>query len=219
MITVVGGIKGGAGKTTIATSIAILRQSAGARVVLVDADEQRSASEFADQRMAMGNGRLDCVKVSGKDAFGVIQELAESYDDIVTDVGGRDTAAQRAALLAADMLLLPFAPGNFDAWTLPQAERLVSEVRQANKRLDAAAFISRGYANGPDNREAAEMLRASTVLRFVDAPLIERRAHVRTSGDGLSVIEVRGPSAAKAAAEVRNLYAALFAAEPATNAA
>lgn len=209
-VIVVGGIKGGIGKTTVATHLAVMRQSAGSAVVLLDADEQRSATEFAEQRAALGNGTLPCQKVSGaKDTVETVLDLAERYQDVVVDVGGRDTQAQRAALLRADLVLLPMPPGNFDAWTLPQAETLVREVRQANPELDAAAFISRGYVRGKDNQEAAEMLRASMVLRYIDAPLLERRVYVRSAGDGLVVTE-HEPADHKARAEIMALYESVF---------
>ena len=47
MIVVCGGIKGGGGKTTIATNLAVMRSQAGKDVLSVDADEQDSASDFA----------------------------------------------------------------------------------------------------------------------------------------------------------------------------
>lgn len=219
MIIVVGGIKGGIAKTTVAINLAVMRQAAGRQVALVDADEQRSASEFSEQRSALGNGDLPCHPASGENTFNVLQELADRYEDIIVDVGGRDTRAQRAALLAADLVLFPFPVGSLDAWTLPQVERLVSEVRQANPELDAATFISRGFVQGPDNAEAAEMLRASTLIRYIDTPLIERRAYVRSSGEGLAVIEYRKPADPKATAEVRGLYDAVFNASAATVAA
>ena len=209
MIITVGGIKGGIGKTTVSVNLAIMRQDAGRNVVLIDADEQRSASEFAEQRAALGHPALPCRQASGSDTYALVNDLSDEYDDVIVDVGGRDTRAQRAAMLASDLVLLPMPVGNFDAWTLPQAERLISEVRSENPDLDAVSFISRGYVRGKDNDEAADMLRASTILRFVDAPLIERRIYVRSSGDGLGVCEVK-PLDTKAADELRRLYSAVF---------
>lgn len=211
MILVSAGIKGGVGKTTVATTIALMRQAMGNTVILVDADEQRSAFEFAEQRAALGNGHLACCKASGKTTALLVRDLADKYETVVIDVGGRDTTAQRSALLAADIALLPFSVGSFDAWTLPQVEALISEIREANENLDAVSFLSRAYARGRDNGEAAEMLRASTVLRFSDTPLTERRAFARSAGDGLAVTECK-PRDEKAIAEVQNLYNAVFSA-------
>lgn len=52
MIVVCGGIKGGSGKTTLATNLAVIRAAAGHDVLLVDADDQETASDFTIQRNA-----------------------------------------------------------------------------------------------------------------------------------------------------------------------
>ncbi len=209
MIITVGGIKGGGGKTTAATNLAVMRRQAGFDVLLIDADEQRSASEFVSQREALGHGPIPCVQLVGAAVRAQVKQLAPRYADIVIDTGGRDTASQRAALTVSDVMLVPFQPGNFDLWTLEQVERLIDEVRSVNETLDAICFISRGYTTGADNEQAAEMLRKSEVLRFVNAPVLGRKAFNTASGEGLGVIEAR-PRDAKAVAEVQRLYDAVF---------
>jgi chromosome partitioning protein len=72
MIITTGGLKGGGGKSTAATNLAIMRMKAGRKVLLVDADEQRSASEFVEQREALGHGTLPCVQLVGQN---VVPEL------------------------------------------------------------------------------------------------------------------------------------------------
>ena len=209
MIITVGGIKGGGGKTTAATNLAVMRRHAGHDVLLIDADEQRSASEFVSQREALGHAPIPCVQLVGAAVRTQVRQLTPRYADIVIDTGGRDTASQRAALTVSDLMLVPFQPGNFDLWTLEQVERLVEEVRSVNEGLTAICFISRGYAAGADNAQAAELLRNSTVLHFIDTPVLGRKAFNTASGDGLAVIEAR-PRDAKATTEMQRLYDAVF---------
>ena len=52
-ILVVGGIKGGSGKSTLASNLAVLRSNEGRRVLLVDSDEQRSISDWAEHRESL----------------------------------------------------------------------------------------------------------------------------------------------------------------------
>jgi len=209
MIITVGGIKGGGGKTTAATNLAVMRRLAGHDVLLIDADEQRSASEFVSQREALGHDPIPCVQLAGAAVRAQVRQLAPRYADIVIDTGGRDTASQRAALTVSDLMLVPFQPGNFDLWTLEQVERLIEEVRSVNEGLDALCFISRGYPVGADNAQAAELLRNSAVLRFIDAPVLGRKAFNTASGDGLSVVETK-PRDPKAFNEMKRLYDAVF---------
>jgi chromosome partitioning protein len=47
MILTIGGIKGGNGKSTIATNLAVMRSCESKDILLVDADEQKSSTIFA----------------------------------------------------------------------------------------------------------------------------------------------------------------------------
>ncbi|CAK0775470.1 Chromosome partitioning protein ParA [Azospirillaceae bacterium] len=209
MIITVGGIKGGGGKTTAATNLVVMRRLAGRDALLIDADEQRSSSEFVGQRDALGHSSVPCVQLYGAAVRNQVKQLSPRYDDIVIDTGGRDTASQRAALTVSDLMLIPFQPGNFDLWTLEQVERLVEEVRSVNEGLEAVCYISRGYPGGADNEQASEMLRASSILRFMSAPIIGRKAFNTASGEGLSVVEAK-PRDLKAVMEIERLYHAVF---------
>jgi chromosome partitioning protein len=55
MIIVVSNEKGGTGKTTISTNLAIIRAQRGTDVFLIDADSQRSASDFSTVREQEGH--------------------------------------------------------------------------------------------------------------------------------------------------------------------
>ena len=50
MIVLIGGEKGGTGKTTLATNLAQMRAARGHDVLLVDTDKQESASSWASLR-------------------------------------------------------------------------------------------------------------------------------------------------------------------------
>lgn len=100
MILTVGGIKGGSGKTTIATNLACIAASQNADVLLVDADDHETASDFTMVRKQdhPDAPRYTCAKLSGKSVRTEILELAPKYDHTIVDTGGRDTTSQRAAL-------------------------------------------------------------------------------------------------------------------------
>lgn len=216
MIITVGGIKGGSGKSLAATNLLVMRRLAGHDAVLVDADDQASAAEFVAQRHALGHGEVPCVQLQGKAVRDQVRQMADRYSDIIIDTGGRDTASQRAALTIADLLLLPFQPGNFDVWTLERVEALVEDARGLNENLKAIAYISRGLPQGEDNHSAAELLRASKVITMSDVVLTNRKGFNAAAGDGLSVVEAKPkakrdiPRWEKACEEIQALYALAF---------
>jgi chromosome partitioning protein len=212
MILVVGGTKGGSGKTLLATNLAVLRAAAGRDVLLVDADEQGSAMDFTRQRQRRTEGKSDYTAMQTREADVAVQvrRMAPKYGDIVIDVGGRDTASQRAALAVADRLLIPFSPTSVDLWTADTVMALLQEARPFNPGLRAYAVINKAFPRGPDNAETAAMLREYPEhWMFLDAAVGNRKAFSNAFGEGYAVTEYQ-PKDAKAIAEIQALYRCIF---------
>ena len=101
-------VKGGVGKTTLAVNLAIVRTDEGQDVLLVDGDEQGTAwlcTQLRTERM--GRPGYTAVSLHGAVWRTQIRQLAPKYDDIIIDVGGRNTSSLRAALTVANTLLIP----------------------------------------------------------------------------------------------------------------
>jgi chromosome partitioning protein len=211
MIIVAGGGKGGSGKSTIATNLAIMRAHAGRDVLLVDADDQETAADFTVLR----NGTVEngagytCIKLTGPAVRTEIERMVPKYDDVIVDAGGRDTVSQRAALVLADILLVPFVPRSFDIWTLDTVATLIQEIRTVNPKLCAYAFINRGDPSGTDNIEAGQLLREKEELTYLDTPIVSRKAFGKAAAQGRAVTELH-PTEAKAKREITALYNAIF---------
>lgn len=211
MIITVGGIKGGSGKSTVATNLAVMRASAGRDVLLIDADDQETATDFTalrTERRGAGAGYTS-IKLTGPSVRTETLKLKEKYQDIVIDTGGRDTTSQRAALAVSDMLLIPFVPRSFDVWTIEKVSDLVEEMKAANTGLRAHTFINRADARGSDNQDAAEVLRDSTTLLLLPVTIGQRKAFGNAAAEGLAVTELRH-SDTKAVEEMTALYDLVF---------
>lgn len=211
MIIVAGGIKGGSGKTTVATHLAVMRALAGRDVLLIDADDQETATDFTalrNERLPEGAGYTS-IKLTGASVRTETLRLTKKYDDIVIDTGGRDTTSQRAALTVADKLIVPFVPRSFDVWTLEKVASLVEEMRAANPRLQAYVFLNRADPQGRDNDEAAELLREARGLEFLDTPIGTRKAFGNAASQGLAVTELKQQDS-KATQEINALFGYLF---------
>ena len=215
MILTVGGIKGGSGKTTVATNLACIAATQNADILLVDADDQETASDFTAVRKEdyPDAPRYTCTKLTGKAVRTEILELAPKYDHIIVDTGGRDTTSQRAALAVSQLLLVPFVPRSFDIWTLNKVAMLVEELRSVNPTLAAYVFLNRAdpQGQGTENTEAADMLGEIDGLTYLHAPLGSRKAFGHAAAQGLAVTELTGHSNnPKAAADIMILFQHCF---------
>jgi chromosome partitioning protein len=191
MLIVVGGIKGGSGKTTIATNLAVMRAQE-CKVLLVDADEQKSAWDWAQQREAADisllRGTFSTVCMSGKAIHSSLLRLKPDYDEIIIDTGGRDTTSQRSALCIADKLILPFKPSSIDIWTMVPIKAILDEC--VNTHLKVYAVISQADASGKDNQEAIDILKEFQNIQVLDCTIGNRKAFRNAAAEGLGVKEL-----------------------------
>ena len=211
MIYTIGGIKGGSGKTTLAVTLTAMLANSGRKVLLVDADKQATATEFARWRTdTKGETGFTSVQLADRAVRDEVLKLKPSFDDIVIDAGGRDTASQRAALTVADLFIAPFAPKSFDIWTLELVTQLVDEMRMVNPDLKAYALLNRVDGNEKDLSEAREYIKESGILEVLQSPLHERKVFANAAASGLIVTEFK-PKNEKAVAETNALFAEILA--------
>lgn len=218
MILTVGNTKGGVGKTTLSVNLAIARARAGRDVWLIDGDRQGTASTALAIRAAAG---LLPAMASSQYTDGPTLRVqcdlqAKKFDDVVIDVGGRDSSALRSALGLSDALLIPFQPRSVDVWALADIAALVEEVRGIGKQLQAFAVLNLADVQGTDNTEAAAALADFPGIALLNTPIRRRKAVANAIGEGQSVLEYE-PADLKARAEIEALVAAVFGTSQQTN--
>lgn len=210
MILVVGNTKGGVGKTTLAVNLAVARALAGRDLLLVDGDEQGTALTFTQLRTeGLGEAGYTAVSLTGAALRSQVRQLAPKYDDIIIDVGGRDTGSLRAALTVADTLLVPVQPRSFDVWALDQVATLVAEAREINEGLRAVAILNGADPQGGDNEAALQMIRDIEGIEVLPTSIVRRKAFPNAAAEGRGVLE-QSPRDAKAVDELTALINAVF---------
>jgi chromosome partitioning protein len=215
MIVTIGGIKGGSGKTTVATNLACIAAGQGADVLLVDADNQETAFDFSNARRADNPDApsYTCVKLTAASVRTEVLAMKDKYDHIIIDAGGRDTTSQRAALSVSDALLIPCKPRSFDLWAIENVAQLVDEARTINPTIRAQVFLNQTdpRGQGSENTDTMDELMKFTSLLFLEAPLGSRKAFGHAASMGLSVTELpREHYNAKATDEIMALFQGCF---------
>jgi len=212
MIILVGGEKGGTGKTTLVTNLITLHMMKGKDALLVDTDKQGSASSWTESREEEGHTpRIPCVQKFGKYLAGDIEDLKTRYDDIFIDAGGRDNIELRASLIVADRVYIPVQASQYDVWTLDQMDFLIAQSQALNPKLQAFILINRASTNPSvkETEEARNFILDYENIGFSEVIIRDRIAFRKSAGEGQSIFEFI-PRDKKAVDEINSLYNHIF---------
>ncbi|WP_017158739.1 ParA family partition ATPase [Xanthomonas phaseoli] len=188
--------KGGVGKTTLAVNLAASFSRHGSRVLLIDADPQGSALDWAAARE--GEPLFSVVGFPRPTVHKDIAQLGQGYDHIVIDGPPRVTDLARSAIMAADVVLIPVQPSPYDIWAADEVMKLIEEARVYKSALKAAFLVNRKIVNTAIGRDVGEALAAypvpaltvSVTQRVLFAEAVAR-------GQAVHEVDAEGPAAAE----------------------
>ena len=185
--------KGGVGKTTLAVHIAMAQAKRGRKVLLVDADPQHSALDWQDAREASR-----CFPVIGLPTKTLHKEIpahARNYDCIIIDGPPRVNELARAAIMAADLVLIPITPSPYDVWAASEITTLIGEASAFKENLKTAFVINRKIANTAIGRDVAEAL-AGFEYPVLRTAISQRVGFAESAAQGSTVLELDPEGAA-----------------------
>jgi chromosome partitioning protein len=220
LIIAVANQKGGCGKTTITMSLAGVLSSDGMRVLVVDADPQASAQQWAMKAGDQGIG-FEVMTHPHEDIHRKVREMsAKGYDVILVDCppgaslaagAGKDShgSISRMALLAADLVVVPVRPSMLDYLASHQLLPLLKDVG-ALKEQQKVFIVVNGKPPGKTRAGMEALAVAEEVfqiegvdVRVLRSEVTTRQAFVMapTVGQTVTAYEPGG----KAALEIKNL--------------
>lgn len=187
-----------------------MRHLSGHDVLLIDGDDQGSATDFSSVRTEIkGSTGYTSIQLTGSSIRTQGLMLSPKYEDVIIDAGGRDTTSQRAALIISDVVLIPFNPRSFDIWTLGKVVQLIDECKTVNQKLKVITFLNKADALGNDNVEATEALKEIELFTYLNTSIGLRKSFANAASDGCSVVEQK-PLDKKAADEIKTLYRHIY---------
>jgi chromosome partitioning protein len=141
----------------VAEKLALLRARSGRKVLLMDATSRQACRQWATERERLHLGpRIEARAVRG---FGLSQELERLYPhfgDVVIDTDGGNGHECRAALIMAQIAVVPLAPHQADAAILYDLFARLNNARMFNPGL-RVLFVTAGSEHDPAPRELGAM--------------------------------------------------------------
>ncbi len=187
--------KGGAGKTTIATHLAVAAEKLGLVTVVFDLDPQASSAVWGDKREAA----QPAVVAAQSSRLPLLLKQAEDQDAdlIILDTPPHADTTATAAAAKADLILIPARASGLDLDALPASIHL---ARASGKEF--YVIINAAPVQGSEVAEATHALEAEGI-GVVPIVLHQRKAYGSHWQLGQTAEEF-DPNG-KAAAEIREL--------------
>jgi chromosome partitioning protein len=178
--------KGGVGKTTLSVNLAASLARSGARVLLIDADPQGSALDWAAARQS--DPLFAVVGLPKPSIHKELPVVGEGYDHIVIDGPPRVTDLARSAIMASDVVLIPVQPSPYDIWAAEEVVSLVEEASHFKEILKSCFVINRKIANTAIGRDVREALESYSVPTL-EASVVQRVAFAEAAAVGKAIYE------------------------------
>jgi len=203
-------LKGGSGKTTLASHMALAAHLRGMSVLVADVDPQRSASEVLGARETDGPR---VVAISGASLMAAqLAAVGTGLDLMVIDTAAGAVEDVGQSIVLADLCLMVVRPTLLDISALVRTLDIVKRLKKQAVVVVNQAPVPRGGSEAPTVRRA---LKALDYMRLPLAPVILRtRAVYQTALEtGRSAEEAHDPTAAKEMAGLWTYLAPLILAE------
>lgn len=205
MITVIGNLKGGTGKSTVTFNLSLwVATNRNVHVTVYDFDPQATLTDALEIRAEDGyqpniipDNQIDNLNKEGQNT------------EVLIDIGMSDMEAMKKAIKAADRVLIPIAPSQADVWSTQRFIAMVAEICGQNMP-EMIGFMNRSDTHRAvrETDEAFEALSTLDGLRMLDERLYQRTAYRRSFSEGMAVFEMDKKS--KAAEEIDSLGSALY---------
>lgn len=186
MIISVQNQKGGVGKTTLAVHISHALANKGALVLLVDADPQGSARDWAAARD--GKPPFTVVGLDRPTIHRDLPEMAENYDHVVIDGPPRVSDLARSAIAAADLVLIPVQPSPYDVWAAQEVIDLIKEASVFKENLKSVFAINRKIVNTAIGRDVVDAL-SGFGIPVLRSHICQRIPFAESAATGQTVLE------------------------------
>ena len=196
--------KGGAGKTTLAASLAVAAAHVGETVIVLDLDPQASLLRWGRYREATNAPNKVIIEPLESERLPHLRAILEGLAGVgftlaIFDTAGSDSAAARFVTEAADICLLPTRPTRLDVDVTAATFRAVFLAKRK------AAFVLNQCPPTFRSSRTSEAAKDLTDLGILAEPMVSARVDFQdATAKGLGVTEYA--RLGRAAQEIKALW-------------
>ena len=191
MLTVVGNLKGGTGKSTVAFNLAVWLAHDKTGVKAFDLDPQCTLLDVNEVRIE--DGYEPAFEVSTDlDELEAMAKDKTLKQPIIVDMSATNMPAMEKAISLADRILIPVQPSQADVWSTQRFLKIVRDNVDQDKKTEVLGFINRAdtHIGVRETDEAAQALQMMQGVKAMDIRLYQRTAYRRSFSEGLGVFEL-----------------------------
>jgi chromosome partitioning protein len=189
MITVIGNLKGGSGKSTVTFNLALWLAYHGVEVVAFDLDPQATLSDVGEVRREEGFEPALTIYRAENDPAAIVSRHS---GEVLVDVGASNLWAMRQAINMASRILIPVTPSQADIWSTQRFLNIIAEALRSDHRPDILTFLNRAdtHISVRESDEAEEALGSLPGVTVLRVRLAQRMMYRRSFSEGLAVFEL-----------------------------
>jgi len=200
MIIAVTNLKGGVGKTTITTNLAVSFTKKGYDVCIVDTDlGQQSSMEWSGARDE-NRDRIPVFGVTIKQLNKEVEDLQKRFDIVMIDGTPQLSELADRTILASDLLVIPLMPSIYDFRGFENFLERFEQIRglkEANGgNVNALVLLNRVVPKTNVSKEIKEAV-AEYDVQLLKSKIHNRVAYADSATDGLGVVEYKDRKAKK----------------------
>ena len=197
------GLKGGVGKSLISSTLACGFHRAGRKTLVIDADEQGTLRTWAEK--GASNDIPPVIAMDARNLVRDIERVGADYEIAVVDTPARLGKEARAAMMRADLVLLPVVRGGPGIWTLDETLEILEEARASRPELPA--YVVHNMVDHTTLSQSARERLAELPIKLVGEGLGYRVAFDEAMTLGADVVAYAPDS--EAAREAKALFRAV----------